>query len=45
MSMVWLDFGVVWRLWRFEHPVARAAVQAAAAPRKDRRDSEQQVHE
>ena len=37
-------FGVVWRLWRFAHPVASAAVQAAVVPRNDRLDIEQQLH-
>jgi hypothetical protein len=43
--MAWLDFGVVWRLSRLEHPVVSAAVQAATAPRNDRLDIEQHVHE
>jgi hypothetical protein len=37
-------FGVVWRLSRLAQPAVSAAVQAAAAPRKDRLDIEQQLH-
>ncbi|MBC8472223.1 MAG: hypothetical protein H8D56_22405 [Planctomycetes bacterium] len=39
------DFGVVWMLSRLAHPVVSAAVQAAAVPKKDRLDIEQQLQE